>query len=78
MAFDAIVWVVYRLRPKEGWISFLLLVSAILLLVGAIGEVDWVPEAGIVGITAVIGLLLAYLLAKKARSTLFAWILLPF
>ncbi len=76
MAFDVLVWVVYRLRPKEGWISFLLLVSAILLLVGAIGEVDWVPEAGVVGITAVIGLLLAYLLAKKARSSVLAWILL--
>ena len=76
MGQDMLMWVVYRFRPKEGWLSLILLISTILLLVGAIAEVDWVPEAGVVGVTAVVGLLLAYLLAKKAHSTLFAWILL--
>ena len=76
MFVDAFTWAVYRFRPKEGWLSLLLLITTIFLLVSAILEVDWVPEAGVVWITAVLGLLLAYFLAKKAKSTLLAWILI--
>ncbi len=76
MFVDAFTWAFYRFRPKEGWLSLILLISTVFLLVSAILEVDWVPEAGVVWITAVLGLLLAYILAKKAKSTLFAWILI--
>ena len=76
MAYDALLWAVDYFRPKEGWLSLGLLVSVVFLLITSTQEVDWVPEAGVVWITAVLGLILAYLLAKKARSTLLAWILI--
>ncbi|MBE2221058.1 MAG: hypothetical protein IAF02_05930 [Anaerolineae bacterium] len=73
---DAFMWAVDRFRPREGWLSLALLVSTIFLMVGAILEVKWVPEAGVVWITAVLGLILSYILAKKAKSTRLAWILI--
>lgn len=76
MAMDLFVWAANRFRPKEGWLSLGLLIAAIFLLIGAIQEVDWVPEAGVVWLTAVFGLALTYLLAKKAKSTVFAWVLI--
>lgn len=76
MLLEGFVWAVYRFRPKEGWLTLILLTSTIFLMATAILEVNWVPEAGVVWITAVLGLLLSYILAKKAKNTLFAWILL--
>lgn len=76
MFLEGFMWAVYRFRPRESWLSLLLLISTIFLLVSAILEVDWVPEAEVAWVTAVLGLLLAYLLAKKAKSTLLAWIII--
>lgn len=76
MMLEGLIWAVYRFRPREGWLSLLLLTATIFLMANAILEVNWVPEAGVVWITAVLGMLLSYLLAKKAKSTLFAWILI--
>jgi transglutaminase-like putative cysteine protease len=76
MALDALLWTMNRLRPAEGWLSLSLLIAALACMAAAILAVGWAPEADVVGVTAVFGLILAYLLAKRARSPRFAWLLL--
>lgn len=65
-----------RLRPAEGWLAFLLLATAVGLLVVAVNEVGWVPEAGVVTPAAVCGLLLGAALAKRPSHPALSWLLL--
>ncbi len=66
-------WMWHRLRPAEGWLSFLLLSAIATTLVTAITAVGWVPEEAVVIWTAYLGLLLAALLAQRSLSWLPAW-----
>ena len=53
MVYDAIIWSYNRFRPREGWLAFSLLLAIVVCMAAAILEVDWVPESGVVGTTAV-------------------------
>jgi transglutaminase-like putative cysteine protease len=63
-------------RPREGWLPLLLLFGAVGCLIWSVLGVDWVPEDGIVAPTALLGLLLGVVLAKRPLSPLPAWLLL--
>ena len=76
MLLSAFLWSVKRFRPREGWLAFGLLVFIVGCLTKAILEAGWVSEVDVVRITAVFSLPLAYLLAKRGKSSLFSWILL--
>lgn len=76
MVIDGLSLLSKRFRPSEGWPVFLLLCSAVALLIVAVMEVNWVPEAGVVTPTAVFGLLLGVVLAKRPLSWPWAWLLL--
>lgn len=76
MVVDGLSLLNKHIRPSEGWPVFLLLCSAVALLIVAVMEVNWVPEAGVVTPTAVFGLLLGVVLAKRPLSWPWAWLLL--
>jgi len=76
MLLSGFLWSVKRFRPREGWLAFGLLIFIVGCLAKAIDEAGWVPEVGVVRITAVFSLFFAYLLAKRGKSPLFSWILL--
>jgi transglutaminase-like putative cysteine protease len=65
-----------RLRPSEGWLPFFLLAAAVGLLVTAVREVGWVAEDSVMFPTAVAGLLLGVLLAKRPLHAFWAWLLI--
>lgn len=65
-----------RLRPGEGWLVFLLLATAVVVLVSATREVGWVAEDGVIIPAAFAGLLLGVILAKRPLPPLLAWLLL--
>lgn len=70
----------YRLwqqyRPDEGWLPLFLLFATLLAVVGGVLAVQWVPEDNIIVSTAVLGFVLAVVLAKRPLSTLAAWFML--
>ncbi|MCP4356486.1 MAG: transglutaminase domain-containing protein [Chloroflexi bacterium] len=76
MILQNLIWLNNRLRPSEGWLVFLLLCMAVSLQITAVLEVGWVPEDGVVMTTAVLGLLLGIVLAKRPFPTFWAWLLL--
>jgi transglutaminase-like putative cysteine protease len=65
-----------RLHPNEGWLPLLLLAGAVALFAITVLETGWVAEDGLVIPTAVTGLLLGALLAKRPLTSLAAWIIL--
>lgn len=67
-----------RLRPSEGWLVVVLLVSVVVVLVTAVREVRWVREDYVVIPTAALGLLLGAVLAKRPLPAFWAWLLLLF
>lgn len=69
-------WLWHRLRPTEGWLPFWLLVGVVACLATAVLEARWVPDDDVVVLTAVLGLLLGVVLAKRPISPLFAWVLI--
>lgn len=72
-------WVGYlwqKYRPVEGWLPFFLLLTVVAVGVAGVVVVDWVPEVGMVGPTAVSAFLLAVVLAKRPLPSLAAWLLL--
>ncbi|MBP6471105.1 MAG: hypothetical protein KBE23_03400 [Chloroflexi bacterium] len=76
MVVETIVWAWKRFRPREGWLVLTVVVALVACLIGAVQEVNWVPESAVVMATAVPGLLLGILLAKRNISPRFAWTLL--
>lgn len=76
MVVDVIRWLWNRFRPQEGWFSFFLLLLLVACLVGAVLEVEWVPETAVLIPAALWGFLLGMLLAKRPLRPLFAWLLL--
>lgn len=73
MILEAGLWAFNRYRPREGWLSLILVVSAITCVIMAIDEIGWVPEDAVVVPAALIGLLLGVVLAKRPLSTWVAW-----
>lgn len=71
-----ILWAWYRFRPAEGWLPVFLLLLAVSCLSAAVVAADWVPEVGIIGWTATLGLLLGIVLAKRPVRWATAWLLL--
>ncbi len=65
-----------RLRPEEGWLAFFLLAAIIATVAAAVISADWTSDSGLAGWTAVLGMLLAVLLAKRPLGGLAAWSLL--
>jgi transglutaminase-like putative cysteine protease len=63
----------YRFRPSEGWLSVFLLLATVSMLVAAVLVVEWVPEGNVVIWTALFGLILGSLLAKRPLGWLPAW-----
>ena len=76
MLFDVTRWGWRRLRPDEGWLPHLLLLTTILMMASAVLAVDWVPETAIIPWISVLGLLLGTLLAKRPMPWQLAWILI--
>ena len=76
MVLSALDWFWNHYRPTEGWLPFFLLGSTIACLVGAVLEVEWVPEDGVVVPAAMLGLLLGVVLAKRPLRWLTAWALI--
>lgn len=72
----AIDFVIYRVKPREGWLPLLLLVAIVACLITAVLDVTWIPEDGVVIPAAVGGFLLGSILAKRPLSALAAWILI--
>jgi transglutaminase-like putative cysteine protease len=70
----AIAWTWVRYRPREGWFPLFLLVGVVISLVMAVVEADWVPEADVVGLTAMLGLFMGVLLAKRPLRGSLAWL----
>lgn len=76
MMVRALIHTQRRLRPREGWLSFTLLLAALGCVVMGVQEVNWVSEDSVVTLTAVSGFLLALVLAKRPLSTFTAWVFL--
>ena len=76
MTLRLLTYLLIHLRPREGWLPLLLLFGAAGCLVWSVLGVGWVPEDGIVIPTALLGLLLGVVLAKRPLSPLPAWLLL--
>jgi transglutaminase-like putative cysteine protease len=66
----------HRFRPAEGWLPVLLLLAIVFTLIAAVLVVEWVPESNIVIWTALLGLILGGLLAKRPLGWLPAWSLI--
>lgn len=62
--------------PRAGWLPAVLLVAVLGILVAAVRGVGWVPEDGVVMPAAMLGFLLAALLAEREADALPAWLLL--
>ncbi len=76
MALHVASWLLNRLRPREGWLSFVFLAATMACLVTAVSTVNWVPEASIVIPAAVWGLLMGVLLAQRPLRQPRAWLLI--
>jgi transglutaminase-like putative cysteine protease len=74
MLYRATAWTWYHLRPREGWLSFFLLLAAVGCLAGAVVTVAWVPEVNVVAWAAPLALILATILAKRPLRPLAAWL----
>lgn len=76
MVLRALIWTWNRFRPTEGWLPVFLLGGVMVSLIVSVLEAGWVPEDGVVIPTAVFGLLLGIVLAKRPLSPPASWILL--
>ena len=73
MILSGMQWAWHRFRPQEGYLAPALLLLSILCLVTAVLAAEWVPEDGVVAVTAAGGFLLAYVLARRPLRTGAAW-----
>ncbi|MEZ4519692.1 MAG: transglutaminase domain-containing protein [Chloroflexota bacterium] len=65
-----------RVEPHIGWLPFALLLAALVLVISAVLEVEWVPEDNIVIPLAFMGFLAAVWLAQSRTTTWVAWLFL--
>jgi hypothetical protein len=71
----ALSWIGRRFQPAEGWLSVFLILTITSLVLSQVSVTNWVPEGTIVWI-ALLGLLLALILAKRPLGWLPAWLIL--
>ncbi|MFN2189766.1 MAG: DUF3488 and DUF4129 domain-containing transglutaminase family protein [Candidatus Promineifilaceae bacterium] len=76
MLYDVASWGWRRFRPREGWLSYFLLLAVILTLTYAVIEVAWVPEMSVLPWLSIIGLMLGTLLANRPLKWFWAWIVI--
>jgi transglutaminase-like putative cysteine protease len=76
VALEAVAWAWNRFRPREGWLSLILLVFVVGVLIQAILEVGWVPEDRVIIPATLLGLLLSVVLAKRTTATWISWLLI--
>lgn len=76
LALRGVIWLLERLMPREGWLSFLLLIVVIVGISNAILETEWVPTIGLIWLNGVVAAFLATLFAKHIQSERQAWFLL--
>lgn len=69
-------WLVTRLRPKEGWYTFLLLLITVLCLPAAIVEANWIPNDRGLFLSVFFALLVGRWLALRESWGLDVWLLL--
>jgi len=75
MLVETIKWAWVRFRPAEGWLPVLLILLIIGLLIFQVADARWAPEGAVVWI-ALLGSLLALILAQRPIGWLAAWFLL--
>ncbi len=66
----------HRLEPRMGWLSLVLLLSALVIVVSAALEVEWVPEDTAILPVALLGFLFSIWLAHRRLPTWAAWLIL--
>ncbi|MCO5186542.1 MAG: DUF3488 and transglutaminase-like domain-containing protein [Anaerolineae bacterium] len=71
-----IIWAGIRFRPNVGWLPFALILSCVFVFVYAFTSAEWVPETSVVTVNAMLGLLLATVLAHQTVQTVHAWLLI--
>ncbi len=60
--------------PVGDWLAFVLLASVVACLMMAVVEVKWIPEDGVVILTAAIGLVMGVVLAKRPLRGPVVWL----
>ncbi|MGD2050296.1 MAG: transglutaminase domain-containing protein [Chloroflexota bacterium] len=75
IVFKAIIWAWKRFQPAEGWLSVFLILTITSMVLSQVSAAKWVPEGTIIW-TALLGLLLALVLAKRPLGWLSAWSIL--
>ena len=73
---NILVWLYFRLRPRPGWLPFLLLLSIVGTLIGAVVAARWIPQVGLIGPLAMGGFLLGTVLALRPLKTRWAWLII--
>ena len=76
MVLNWFIWLGWRLRPRPGWLPFMLLFILTSVLAEAIIIARWIPEVNLVAPIALTGFLLATVLALRPLKTGWAWGLL--
>ena len=76
MLLEGLNWFWVRFRPREGWLSFFLLLAVVIVLAAAVLDVAWVPEQRVVAAAAPLGLLLGAVLAKRPIPAWLGWLLI--
>lgn len=66
-------WLIKRLRPREGWLSVLLIAVIAVGVSNAVVETRWVADIGFVWLNGLVAAMLATLFAKHLRSARLAW-----
>ncbi|MCB0035756.1 MAG: hypothetical protein KDE51_17110, partial [Anaerolineales bacterium] len=69
-------WAWVRFRPEEGWLSFVLLLSAMGIFLSAVMDANWVGPDAVVRVTGVVGFLVALYLVRRVRSAVWGWVLI--
>ncbi len=70
------IWFWNRFRPREGWLSLILLFLVVGVLIAAILDVGWVEEDGVIVPAAMLGLLMGVVLARRPHPAWLAWLLI--
>ena len=73
MVIDVVGQAWNRYRPQEGWLSPILLLTVVVISISTVLEVGWVPEDTVIVPTALLGLLMGYVLAKRPLAPWIAW-----
>ena len=73
MVLEAVNHIWNRYRPQEGWLSPFVLLAVVIVLIGTVLAVDWVPEDGVIIPAALLGLLIGLVLARRPLKTWAAW-----